>query len=102
MARIGDSGLENGDIRAEHRPEDLSAPVQTGPIALTGALSAKALMLSAEIARELGMAVYTPAETFFALGVSEDEARAARDLSARILPLQQLFVAIRKEAVTAV
>ena len=40
----------------------------TGPIVLTGALSAKALMLSVEIARELGMAVYAPAETVFALG----------------------------------
>lgn len=102
VARVGDAGLGNGGIKVEHRSEDLAAPAQTGPIVLTGALSAKALILSAEIARELGMAVYAPAETVFALGVSEDEARTARDLSAQILPLQQLFAAIRKEAVTVV
>jgi hypothetical protein len=100
VARIGNAAFRDEAMVAEPRPEDVTAPVQTGPIVLSGQISAKALLLSAEIGRSLGLPVYAPAETVFALGVSDDEACAARDASARILPLQDLFAAIREEAVS--
>lgn len=99
VARVGNNAFADTGIKAEPRPEDVTAPAQTGPIVLSGEISAKSLLLSAEIGRDLGLTVYAPAETVFALGLTDDEACAASAMSARIVPLQQLFAEIRDEAV---
>ncbi len=97
VTRLGDATAESGWPTPTARPEDTREA--GSPIVLTGALSAKALVFSAEIARELGLTVYAPAETLDALGVSADAAETARGLSARILPLSEIFSEMRAAAV---
>lgn len=97
VTRLGDAVSEGAWPVPAARPEDgLDAG---GPIVLTGALSARALVFSAEIGRELGLTVYAPAESLDALGVPADAAEAARSMSARILPISEIFREMRESAV---
>jgi hypothetical protein len=96
--RIGDASAESAWPVPAARPEDMRKT--GGPIVLTGDVSARALIFSAEIANELGLTVYAPAETLSALGVPEDASRMAESLSARILPMAEIFKAMRNEAVS--
>lgn len=100
ITRLGDATGCGWPVPAA-RPEDTSRDAG-GPIVLTGALSARALIFSAEIARELGLTVYAPSETLDALGVPADAAETARSLQARILPLSEIFAQVRDEAVRMV
>lgn len=98
VSRIGDASSESAWPVPVARPEDMRET--GGPIVLTGEVSARALIFSAEIANELGLTVYAAAETLFALGVPEDASRVAESLSARILPMAEIFKAMRDEAVS--
>lgn len=97
VTRLGDATSEGAWPVPLARPED--AADVGGPIVLTGALSARALVFSAEIARELGLTVYAPAETLAALGVPADAAATARGMAARILPMAEIFREVREAAV---
>ena len=98
VSRIGDAASESAWPVPTARPEDSSRT--GGPIVLTGNVSARALIFSAEIASELGLTVYAAAETLTALGVPEDASRVAASLSARIMPMAEIFKAMRDEAVS--
>lgn len=97
VTRLGDANAEGAWPVPILRPEDTRDA--GGPVVLTGALSAKALVLSAEIGRELGLTVYAPSETLNALGVPADAAEVARSMAARILPLTEIFREMRDAAV---
>lgn len=97
VTRFGDAAPEGAWPVPAARPED--SRDTGGPIVLTGALSAKALVVSAEIARELGLTVYAPSETLDALGVPADVAELARNMAARIVPLSEIFREVRETAV---
>lgn len=98
VSRIGDASSESAWPVPTARPED--SRDTGGPIVLTGAVSARALIFSAEIANELGLTVYAPSETLSALGVPEDASRVAESLSARIMPMAEIFRAMRDAAVS--
>jgi hypothetical protein len=98
VSRIGDASSESAWPVPTARPEDTRE--SGGPIVLTGDVSARALIFSAEIANELGLTVYAPSETLFALGVPEDASRLAESLSARIMPMAEIFRAMRDSAVS--
>lgn len=98
VSRIGDASSESAWPVPTARPED--SRDTGGPIVLTGDVSARALIFSAEIASELGLTVYAATETLSALGVPDDASRVATSLSARILPMSEIFKAMRDEAVS--
>ena len=98
VSRIGDASSESAWPVPTARPED--SRNTGGPIVLTGDVSARALIFSAEIANEMGLTVYAATETLSALGVPDDASRVAASLSARILPMSEIFKAMRDEAVS--